>query len=276
MVGHVAARFEQDADANPIPVAWLDAQDLAGPRSAEECGAAPLYLRVARLIERNIRDRRLAVGSLLPTEHELSSSLKVSRQTVRHAIAHLRDQGLLSARKGVGTRVEASAHDWRKSYSVRSVADLVELARETEMRVTHREDVEARGRLAVELGCRPGRRWHHFGGPRFHVPAETAFCWTEVYLDGRLAPIVRPIDVLRTAVFVMVEDQAGEPIVEIRQDIHPCVIDAAKAPILGSKVGDLALQITRRYSGAGGRLLLLSHTLLPGDRFSYSMTFHPD
>lgn len=52
MVGLVAARFEQDADANPVPVAWLDAQDLAGPRSAEECGAAPLYLRVARLIER--------------------------------------------------------------------------------------------------------------------------------------------------------------------------------------------------------------------------------
>ena len=52
MVGLVAARFEQDGDANPVPVAWLDAQDLAGPRSAEECGAAPLYLRVARLIER--------------------------------------------------------------------------------------------------------------------------------------------------------------------------------------------------------------------------------
>ena len=25
MVGLVAARFEQDADANPVPVAWLDA-----------------------------------------------------------------------------------------------------------------------------------------------------------------------------------------------------------------------------------------------------------
>ena len=52
MVGLVAARFEQDADANPVPVALLDAQDLADPRSVEECGAAPLYLRVARLIER--------------------------------------------------------------------------------------------------------------------------------------------------------------------------------------------------------------------------------
>src|SRR5882762_7038025 len=119
-------------------------------RAAQRSVAPRLSIRVARQIERNIRDRRLAVGSLLPTEHELSSSLKVSRQTVRHAIAHLRDQGLPSARKGVGTRVEASAHDWRKSYTVRSVADLVELARETEMRVTHREDVEARGRLAVE------------------------------------------------------------------------------------------------------------------------------
>lgn len=58
--------------------------------------------------------------------------------------------------------------------------------------------------------------------------------------------------------------------------VHPCAIDAAKAPILGSNVGDLALQITRRYGGPGGRLLLLSHTLLPGDRFSYSMTLHPD
>jgi len=196
---------------------------------------------------------------------------------VRHAIAHLRDQGLLSARKGVATRVEASAHDWRKSYSVRSVADLVE---------TRARDRNACHASRRRRGRRPSRGRTRLagrggdgiisGGPRFHVPAETAFCWTEVYLDGRLAPIVRPIDVLRAAVFVMVEDQAGEPIVEIRQDIHPCVIDAAKAPILGSKVGDLALQITRRYSGTGGRLLLLSHTLLPGDRFSYSMTFHPD
>jgi DNA-binding GntR family transcriptional regulator len=54
------------------------------PIRAEECAAAPLYLNVARLIERNICDRRLAVGSLLPTEHELSSSLKVSRQTSAH------------------------------------------------------------------------------------------------------------------------------------------------------------------------------------------------
>lgn len=254
----------------------FDPSDLAAFSALEDGSSAPLYLQVAKLIERRIRDRSLPVGSLLPTEVELAASLQVSRQTIRHAIAHLRDQGLLSARKGVGTRVETTAHDWRKSYSVGSVADLVELARETEMRVTYREMVEARGKLAVELGCRPGRRWYRFGGPRFHVPATTAFCWSEVYLDGRLAPIVRSIDTFRTAVFSLVEEQSGEHIVEIKQDIRPAMIDPERAGVLGSAAGDLALEITRRYLGTGGRLLQLSHTLLPADRFSYSMTFRPD
>src|SRR5258708_38820746 len=115
----------------------------------------------------------------------------------------------------------------------------------------HGKGVGRGGRAGGDLGGRRGGRGHFWGGPLSSVPAETAFCWTEVYLDGRLAPIVRPIDVLRTAVFVMVEAQAGEPIVEIRQDSHPCAIGAAHAPSLGPKAGDRARQVTRRYSGTG-------------------------
>ena len=244
----------------------------ASPRHDEDSGA-PLYLQVAHLIERRIRDGAVAVGALLPTENELADTLKVSRQTVRHAIAHLRDRGLLSARKGVGTRVEASTRDWRESFSVGSVADLVELARETEMRVSRREDIEARGRLAGELGCRPGRRWHRLEGPRYLALAETAYCWTEVYLDGRLAPIVRGMDVIRTAIFVLIERESGEHIAEIKQEIRAARIEPERAPILGSAPGELALEITRRYLGTGARLLMLSRTLLPADRFSYAMTF---
>jgi len=250
--------------------------DLAATGSTDERTSVPLYLQVARLIERRIRDGSLKIGSLLPTENDLAKMLGVSRQTVRHAIGHLRSQAMLSARKGVGTRVEALQGDWRSRFSVGSVADLVELARETEMRIAMREDIEARGKLAVELACRPGRKWLHFAGPRYHVPNETAFCWSEVYLDGRLAPIVRKIDVFRLAVFALVQEQSGEHIVEIKQDIRPAVIDAERARCLGAAAGDLALEITRRYIASGGRLIQLSKTLLPADRFAYSMTFRPD
>jgi GntR family transcriptional regulator len=250
--------------------------DLAATRGSESLACVPLYLQVARLIERKIREGSLKIGSLLPTEIDLGRMLGVSRQTVRHAIGHLRNQGMLSARKGVGTRVEASQRDSRSSFSVQSVADLVELARETEMRIVAREEIEARGKLAVELACRPGRKWLHFAGPRYHVPNATAFCWSEVYLDGRLAPIVRKIDVIRLAVFVLVQEQSGEHIVEIKQDIRPAIIDAERARWMGARDGDLALEITRRYIASGGRLIELSKTLLPADRFAYSMTFRPD
>jgi DNA-binding GntR family transcriptional regulator len=255
---------------------FLETLKLGSGPDADDQLSVPLYLRVARLIEDRIRDGFAPVGSLLPTENDMAAKLGVSRQTVRQAIGCLRDKGLISARKGVGTRVEASKRDWKRSYSVGSVADLMELARETEFHVLRREDIEARGKLAAELGCRAGRRWHHFEGPRYHLPGETAFCWTIVYLDGRLASIVRPIDVFRSAVFALIEDRSGEHIAEIKQDIRPVTLNEEVSGYCGSKTGDLALEITRRYFGSGTRLLLLSKTILPADRFSYSMTFSPD
>ena len=51
--------------------------------------------------------------------------------------------------------------------------------------------------------------------------------------------------------------------------------DAFDASTAGYKAGYRDFEYCR-YRGTGGRLLLLSHTLPPGDRFSYSMTLHPD
>jgi DNA-binding GntR family transcriptional regulator len=121
-----------------------------------ESGSVPLYLKAARLIERQIGEGRLAVGALLPTEFDLAGRLGVSRRTVRQAIAPLRSQGLLSARKGVGTRVEARQAPSRNRYSAQTVADLVDFARETDLHIFERGMIAARGRLAAKLGCRPG------------------------------------------------------------------------------------------------------------------------
>src|SRR5579859_7968706 len=95
--------------------------------------ATPLYLRVAGKLIDAIQSGRFPVGSLLPREVELSAIHKVSRQTVRHAIAELRQKGLVSARKGVGTRVESVKAARRFNYSAQSVADLFTMAAETIM-----------------------------------------------------------------------------------------------------------------------------------------------
>jgi len=57
-----------------------------------------------------IRNEQYKAGDKLPTEHQLSSELGISRTTLREAISHLERQGIVSRRHGVGTFVSIPAH----------------------------------------------------------------------------------------------------------------------------------------------------------------------
>lgn len=69
----------------------------------------PRYELVAQVIEREIRTGRLPQGAALPPEPELAALLSISRQTIRHALNDLTQQGLLERRRGVGTFVTGTA-----------------------------------------------------------------------------------------------------------------------------------------------------------------------
>ncbi len=64
--------------------------------------AEHLPARIAADIAREITDGRIAPGQKLPTEHLLAKTFGVSRSVVREAIAHLRNEGLVETRQGVG------------------------------------------------------------------------------------------------------------------------------------------------------------------------------
>jgi DNA-binding GntR family transcriptional regulator len=232
---------------------------------------APLYLQVANRLLEGIQGGNYPVGSLLPTEVQLSAIYRVSRQTVRHAIAQLRQKGLLSARKGVGTRVESIRAARRFNYSAQSVGDLFTLAAETEMTVQRRRTIAARGPLAAQLGCRSGHRWLHLACLRTIINESRPLCWTDIYVDGRLARIVRNHTAFRSAVFGLIERESGETVVEIQQEIRAILLDGVSADRLQAERHSPALQITRRYFSTGRRLIQVSVNTVPSDRFFYSV-----
>lgn len=87
--------------------------------SATAGGADPLWSRAAERIREEIARRGLPEGSKLPPERELCARLDVSRVTLRRALAHLVDQGLVTASHGRGWFVSAAAppapaRDWPK------------------------------------------------------------------------------------------------------------------------------------------------------------------
>lgn len=232
----------------------------------------PLYLQVSRHLQRQIAGGTYPVGTLLPPEADLATDLSVSRHTVRQAIAVLRRRGLLVARKGVGTRVAAIEDDWRSRFTANTRGDLFDFAHATELRIEYRDMVEARGKLATEMGVRPGRKFYYMAGPRFMTGDPAPFCFNEVYLDPRMKPVMEEIDTLRVALFTLVENHTGDRVEEIQQEVRALHMPDLPARHLARDPGALCVRMTRRFNGSGSRLLEYAIQYHPGDRFSYQTT----
>lgn len=233
--------------------------------------ARPLYIQVSAALSRAIESDRYAVGSLLPTEAELCREFSVSRHTIREAIRHLKGKGILSARKRVGTRVESKQTSDQYTQSLHSIPEIFQYAQETRLQVLRVHRVIARGQLSEQLGCRPGKIWVHLETVRRILGRGLPICWTDIYIDRAYAGVARNIGVEQIAVYAQIERRYGETIAEVQQDIHAAEVSASQADVLHVRVGSPALLIVRRYIGTGGRILEISRSIHPADRFFYSM-----
>jgi GntR family transcriptional regulator len=65
----------------------------------------PLYFQVAQHLEDAIDSGAVPTGTLFQNEVDLAASLGLSRPTMRRAMQHLVDKGLVVRRRGIGTRV---------------------------------------------------------------------------------------------------------------------------------------------------------------------------
>ncbi|TDL42723.1 GntR family transcriptional regulator [Kocuria rosea] len=71
----------------------------------------PLYHQLALLLEGAVHSGALAPGTKLDNELELASRLRIARVTVRSALQHLVEAGLVERTPGSGTHV-TPPHRW--------------------------------------------------------------------------------------------------------------------------------------------------------------------
>lgn len=253
---------------NPAP------REEAGPPPRKlfaVAGVATRYALLADSIIEDIAAGRYAVGSLLPTETELCEQFGVSRHTVREALRRLREMGLVSRHQGIGTRVKAARGDARYVQSVDSISDLFTYIHETRLKVVARRDLLAGVGHSLLLRCAPGQRWHMLEVLRMPLPDGLPMVVSEIYVPHAYAAIGRDMEDLRVPIYTLIEQRYGERIIEVQQVMRPCAIAAKKARILKVRAGFPGMEITRHYMGADDKMLLVSKSLYPAGRFSYSM-----
>lgn len=81
-------------------------QRVFSPNRFAMQGAAPLYLRIKKLVTDAVVAEELKQGDAIPSERDVAEALGVSRVTVRKAFTELVHDGVLTQRRGSGTFVQ--------------------------------------------------------------------------------------------------------------------------------------------------------------------------
>lgn len=84
------------------------------------------YEVLTRALEEGIADGTFPQGSKLPSENELSQQYKISRQTVRQAVAKLENAGMVERRRGSGTYVSGKGKAAPPSMNVAVVTTYID------------------------------------------------------------------------------------------------------------------------------------------------------
>jgi DNA-binding GntR family transcriptional regulator len=123
--------------------------------TVDRSSPVPLYFQLAEQLEAAIAAGALTPGSRLENEMQLADRCGLSRPTVRQAIQHLVDKGLLVRKRGVGTQV-VQAHVKRPIELTSLYDDLAAAQRSPRTKVLELVTVPADDELAKDLGVPPG------------------------------------------------------------------------------------------------------------------------
>lgn len=129
-------------------------------------GNAPerLWQSIARTLATEIADGVYGAGDRLPTEAALSQRFGVNRHTVRHAIAHLAESGLVHSRRGAGVFVHSAPTDYPLGRRVRFHQNLAASGRTPSRKLLLLETRRATRAEAEALGLGQGDDIHVYEG----------------------------------------------------------------------------------------------------------------
>lgn len=131
-----------------------------------------LSQKIERTIENAIREKKLLVGSKLPTEREMCESFGVSRTALREALRRLSARGLITIQKGSGMyvseiKIEDAINSLNLYYDLKFGNNLLaqfievrrlfepEIARLAAKNRTDKDLVELENNLAEFTNCNP-------------------------------------------------------------------------------------------------------------------------
>lgn len=236
----------------------------------------PLYVQLRDALLREIREGGLEPGDRFPSEAVIRDRYRVSRATVRQALAELEAGGVIRKVQGLGSFVAAP-----KIRHVPLLTSFSELASSQGFTPSHRvlasfvEEVPADA--AAELGLAEGTRCRFLrrlfladgsavGLAETWLPVSALHGYDDLFERDRLDE-GSMYEVLQSEPIGLALDHAVET-------ITPGVADLPSAELLGCDAGTPVLLIRRLTFTHQGHVVESTRLVFVGDRYEYRVELH--
>lgn len=261
-------------ELNTLLTASAQASDVASPPEK----GIPRHRDVANQLIERITGGVYPVGSLLPTETDLTALFQVSRHTIREAVRHLQTMGLVVRRQGHGTIVKSNQSQRQFKLAIRTFSDIENHGYFTHLVVVRSEMVTADDALARELGGAIGQKYLRVLARR--VPIDDTIplpiAWNETYIIEAYAGIRNEMGTHKGPIYGLVERTYNEKISVIEQDVSAVELDAPVAKVLGARVRSPGLRVKRSYLGRNNKPVMVGYNTYPPEPFTFNMRLEHD
>jgi DNA-binding GntR family transcriptional regulator len=227
----------------------------------------PLYFQVAEQIAEAIRAGELSPGDQLDSEVQIAESLGLSRPTVRQAIGHLVDRGMIVRRRGVGTQILPMPV--RREMELTSLHDdLARSGRAPGTDVLLLARVPAEPEAAAALGVAGGTTVTKV--VRLRRSQGEPLALMRNWLPDPVPAL--SVGLLETRGLYEVLRKAGIRICVARQRIGACTADQEQATLLEERRGAALLTMERTAFDDGGRAVEFGSHIYRASRYSLEVT----
>jgi GntR family transcriptional regulator len=230
----------------------------------------PRYRQLTATLRASIVSGEYPVGSLLPTEIEISRNFGVSRHTVRDALRILSGAGLIQRRRRVGTIVTAQNESAEFVQALPGFDEVLQYGREIRLIIgTYDGPFDCPLTKDLDLDA---KSWLRIDGRR--GPDDRLISLATIVIRRDCAPPKSALEASETSLGELIEKSSDIVVGRIDQEISAISIDRTAARNLKSTSGAPALRARRLYYEKSGDLFLATESIHPGDRFSYKLNFN--
>ena len=243
----------------------LDALRQHGVRRAS---GLPLYIQIAESLEAALDRAELPLASPLPSEHDLSQALGVSRPTIRQALTHLEQRSVLYKRRGVGTfrapRAMARPQRLTSLYD-----EMVEQGWVPVTRVLQIRQLPAPQAIAADLHLAPGAPLVFIERVRTGGGRPLVFHTNYLNLDGKPPPDREELE--HGSLYALLRSRYGIELTLASQEVTARVASPAERKHLQLGSGGCVLVAQRVSFDATGRGIEWAVNVYPPGTQSFRM-----